>query len=116
MDIREALRSIWRRKYLVALIVALGASAAIGFSTRTTPVYAASAKVFIGTRAMEDPNDDLTSALQELTFSSEFLASYAEVLKSRPLAERVIADTNVTASPQDLTRRIDTRILPRTRI
>lgn len=79
-----------------------------------TPVYEASAKVFIGPRTVQ--STDLNSAFAELTFGREFLASYAELLKSRPLAEKVVETEDLGISGADLASRIDTSIITNTRI
>lgn len=114
MELRDYLRILWRRRWLIALAIATAAGSALGFSSRIVPVYEASAKVFIGPRTVQ--STDLNSAFAELTFGREFLASYAELLKSRPLAEKVVETENLSISGADLADRIETSIVTNTRI
>ncbi|MEX2552510.1 MAG: polysaccharide biosynthesis tyrosine autokinase [Actinomycetota bacterium] len=114
MELRDYLRILWGRKVLIILCVALSAGSALAFSARVSPTYAASAKVFVGPRTIE--KDDAAGALQELTMSQQFVSSYAEILKSRPLAELVVEKTNASISPEELTERIETKIIPDTRL
>jgi polysaccharide biosynthesis transport protein len=114
MELRDYLRILWNRRWLVALCMAVAAGSALGFSSRITPTYAATAKVFVGPRTLE--KEDAAGALQELTFSQQYVTSYAEILKSRPLAERVVEITKAPISASELTRRINTKILPETRL
>ena len=75
MELRDYLRILWRRRWLIALAIATAAGSALGFSSRIVPIYEAHAKVFIGPRTVQ--STDLNSAFAELTFGREFLASYA---------------------------------------
>ena len=114
MELRDYLRIIWRRRWLIALTIAVAAGSALWFSTQQAPTYVAKAKVFIGPRSVGQ--GDVGAALEELTFSREFIASYAELLKSRPLAERVVEKEGLPFAPSDLVDRTETRIVPDTRI
>lgn len=114
MELRHYLVIVWRGRWLVLLAVAASVAAALAFSARAVPVYEARAKIFIGPRAATV--GDLSAALEELSFSREFLGSYAELLKSRPLAERVVEVESLSARPAELVNRIKTRIIPDTRI
>lgn len=107
-------RILWRRRWLVVAAVAVASAAALSFSTQQTRQYEAVAKIFIGPRTVQQT--DLSAAIEELNFSREFVASYAELLKSRPLAEEVIEREAIAILPTDLVGRIDTRIIPDTRI
>jgi tyrosine-protein kinase len=114
VELRDYLRILWGRRVLIVLCVALSAGSALAFSARVKPTYAASAKVFVGPRTIE--KDDAAGALQELTMSQQFVSSYAEILKSRPLAELVVEKTNASITPEELTERIETKIVPDTRL
>jgi capsular exopolysaccharide synthesis family protein len=112
--LRDYLRIVWRRRWLIALAVAVAAGSALGFSTRRAPVYVAKAKVFIGPRTITPGN--VSGALEELTFSREFMASYVELMKSRPLAERVVEKASLPFTPTQLIDHIETRLVTDTRI
>jgi tyrosine-protein kinase len=114
VELRDYLRILWGRRILIFLCVALSVGSALAFSARVKPTYAASAKIFVGPRSIE--KDDAAGALQELTMSQQFVSSYAEILKSRPLAELVVEKTNSPISAAELTKRIETKIVPDTRL
>lgn len=110
----DYLGSLWRRCWLVALAVLATAGTTVSFSSRRPFVYEAKARVFIGPRAVV--SGDIGAALEELTFSREFIASYAKLLKSRPLATRVVKLESLPYSGADLSDHIRTRIISDTRI
>ena len=114
MELRDYLRIFWRRRWLIALTIAVAGGSALWFSSRQPPEYVAKAKVFIGPRSVAQ--GDVGAALEELSFSREFIASYSELLKSRPLAERVVEKEGLPFAPSDLVERIKTQIVPDTRI
>lgn len=114
MELRDYLHILWGRRWLILLITAVVAGAALAFSLRMTPVYEGEAVVFVGPRQLEQ--DDAAGALQELNFSQQYIASYAEILKSRPLAQSVVEEVNTNLSPSELAERITTRVIPDTRL
>jgi capsular exopolysaccharide synthesis family protein len=114
MQLRDYLSTIRRHRWLVVFAILATAGAAFAFSSRKPPVYQARARIFIGPRAVQ--SGDIGSALEELTFSREFIASYAELLRSRPLADRVVELDSLPYPAADLTARITTKVLADTRI
>lgn len=114
MELRDYLRILWGRRWLIVLCMAVAAGSALGFSSRMIPEYTATAKVFVGPRAVE--RDDAASIIQELTASQQYVTSYSEMLRSRPLAEIVVETTDAPITATELVERVDTRILPDTRL
>ncbi|MBW3591112.1 MAG: polysaccharide biosynthesis tyrosine autokinase [Actinobacteria bacterium] len=114
MELRDYLQILWGRRWLILLCTAVVAGAALAFSLRMTPIYEGEAVVFVGPRQLE--RDDAAGALQELNFSQQYIASYAEILKSRPLAQSVVEDVNTNLSAKELADRITTRVVPDTRL
>jgi receptor protein-tyrosine kinase len=114
LELRDYLRILWGRRWLIVLCMAVAAGSALGFSARITPSYAATAKVFVGPRTVE--KSDAAGVLSELTASQQYVTSYAEILKSRPLAEIVVQKTGATITPSQLSEKTDTKILPDTRL
>lgn len=68
----------------------------------------------MGPRTVE--KNDAAGVLQELTASQQYVTSYAEILKSRPLAEIVVEKTGAPITPSELSEKTDTKILPDTRL
>lgn len=90
------------------------AGLALLYSSTRPPVYEATAKILIGPRTVDKTN--VADALQELTFSRDFLASYAELLRGRALAERVVEQLRLKIPPAVLVRRISANVVQDTRI
>lgn len=114
LGLRDYLRIIWRRRLLVLLAVAVAGGSAFGLSNRKLPTYVATAKIFLGPRTIQ--TGDLSTALEELYFSAQFVASYAELLKSRPLAERVVEKEDLPFTPAELASMVQTSVISDTRI
>lgn len=114
MELREYLRTVWARRGLIILCVAVSVGAVLAVYSRIEPTYESTAKVVVGPRAIE--RGDAVGALQEMTMSQEFVTTYAEILRSRPLAEAVIRETKSSISADELTERIETMIIPDTRL
>lgn len=114
LELRDYFRIARRRRWLIALVFAACAGLALLYSSTRPPVYEATAKVFIGPRTVDKSN--VADALQELTFSRDFLASYAELLRGRALAERVVEQLQLKTSPANLVKRISANVVQDTRI
>lgn len=114
MELREYLHILWARKVLILLCLAVSAGSALAISLRTEPTYEATAKIVVGPRAIE--RGDAVGALQEMTMSQQFVTTYAEILRSRPLAEAVVRETESSISADELTERIATKIIADTRL
>ena len=99
---------------MILLAVAVSAVSALAFSARKTPTYEATAKVFIGPRSVE--SGDVSGAIEELTFSREFITSYAQLLQSQPVAQKVIEKENIPRSAAQVADSIEARVIPDTRI
>src|SRR5687768_17562610 len=99
---------------MILLAVAVSTVSALAFSTRKTPTYEATAKVFIGPRSVE--SGDVSGAIEELTLGREFLPSYAQLLQSLPVAEKVIEREKLPRTPQDVALSVEARVIPDTRI
>ena len=111
---RHYLSIVRRRGWIVALAAIAAATSGFALSSRRAPIYVAQAKVFIGPGT--DGTGDLASALNEITLSGEFLTSYAEAIKSRPLAGQVVSQEKLPFSPQALAARVSTVVVTNTRI
>ncbi len=114
MELRDYIRILWRRRWLIALAIAVAAGSSLAVTSRITPKYQATARVFIGPRSIDQ--SDLSGALQEINFSREFVASYAEVLESYPLAEQVVERTKLDINPSTIVENTTAEIVPDTRI
>jgi len=114
MQPRHYLSIVRRRGWIVALAAIVAATSGFALSRRQAPTYVAQAKVFVGPGT--DGTGDLASALNEITLSGEFLTSYAEAIKSRPLAGQVVSQEKLPFSPQAFAARISAVVVTNTRI
>ena len=71
------------------------------FTALQTPQYASSARLFISTSQTDD-----NQLLQGGQFSAQRVKSYADLITSRELAKRVIADTGLDVSADDMTEKV----------
>jgi capsular exopolysaccharide synthesis family protein len=83
MSVDQFLRTLWRRKLIVLMTVVL-ATATTYVLARTAPkVYAATATLFVGDRSAAADN------FQALQSSQALAKTYAELIQSRNVADRV---------------------------
>ncbi|HEX9694676.1 MAG TPA: polysaccharide biosynthesis tyrosine autokinase [Actinomycetota bacterium] len=114
MELRDYIRIVRRRRWLIALTFATCSALALLYSSSRPPTYIATAKVLIGPQTVD--RNDAASAIQALTFSRDFLASYAEILRGRTLAERVVEQLQLDTPPAALVGRISSNVVQDTRI
>lgn len=114
MDVQELVLRLWRRRWLVAAILALGSLLGLLFASSQTPRYRSNASLLIGPRSTSA--QDITQALGELAFSRELLQSYLLLFEGRSMSERLVERLQLPVSPRDLQGRIDARLLPETRV
>jgi polysaccharide biosynthesis transport protein len=106
--LKEYLRVLWHRKWLVLVIVALVVGGVQLLTGRQEPVYKASAR-------MEVPPPAPTlvgSALNQPAVTDTFLQAEAEIIKSPLVTERVADDLGLDVDPAGLIRRIDAQVRP----
>jgi capsular polysaccharide biosynthesis protein len=88
---------IWRRSWLVLLVIVVVVGATMGFSLTQTPLYEASIKVLIGQEQDSVP-EGLGSeipGLQQLTLTM------TEAVNTQPVAEGVIRELDLEMSSED---------------
>lgn len=87
-SLKDILRVVWRRLWVVVLVPLVCVAAAVGFSLAQTPVYEASAKLLVGQKPADSdqqlPLVGSVEGLQQLT------QTMVEAVPSRPVAEAVI--------------------------
>lgn len=101
MELRDYLRVLRRRWMSILLLGILAGAAAWSLTAIQTPQYASSARLFVSTSQTDD-----NQLLQGGQFSAQRVKSYADLITSRELAKRVIADTRVEISAEDLANRV----------
>jgi capsular polysaccharide biosynthesis protein len=93
---------VWRRFWLVLLVVALVVGATLGFVYQQTPVYESSIKLIVGPK-QGSTSDNIGSevpGLQQLTLTM------TSAVDTRRVAEAVISRQNLSMSSGDLLRNL----------
>jgi len=110
MTAADLYRALWGKKVLIAALTALCVGATLFFSLRQTPVYEAETLV-----RMQQRIDEPGQAFESLEASQRLTETYAEIIRSGALGDRVerllaprlpgivVSDRDLTAQPvQDL--------------
>ena len=109
MELKDYWHTIRRRWMTVVacLIIAVGAAALITW--QTTPQYQSTARIFVSTS-----EGDASSAYQGGLFATQRVASYADLVGSRQLAERVADDLGGDLDPATLQDNVTATVVPET--
>jgi capsular exopolysaccharide synthesis family protein len=110
MELRDYLRAVRKRWWLVAgsVIVALGASTLI--TTLTPPTYSASVTFFVGAQTKGGVSD----AYQGGLFSQQRIKSYADLLTSDRLAQAIVDHDPVGLTSEQVRESITAAAVPDT--
>lgn len=101
-----AMRHRWR---VVVLIVALSVGAAALLTWQATPQYSSTASIFVSTNP-----SDTADAYQGNLFATQRVASYAELVGKRKLADQVANDLGTGMDPEVLQAAVSTSVNPDT--
>lgn len=105
MDLRDYLRILRRRWLSIALVTLLAGAVAAGITSIQTPMYASSARLFVTTS-----ETDSAALFQGSQFSAQRVKSYADLITSRELAERVVKDLDLRTDADDLSERVEATV------
>lgn len=94
----EVLRGIWARKEIIAVAFATFMAVAFLWLATTTPTYTVETRIMLSPRAGEISSFDAES--MPTLPDAETLQSEIQVLTSRPLVARLIADLGLAANPE----------------
>lgn len=110
MELRDYLRVIRRRWFLIVAITALVVAAAAALTFTATRQYQSTARLFVTTQQSDTASDSYQGSL----FSAQRVTSYADLVKSRELAETVVRDLNLSESPETLSDQVTASVVPET--
>lgn len=109
MDLRDYLR-VLRRHWLLISLAFVAAVAVSGLVTsRMVPEFASSSRIFISTN-----NSSSDQAYQNGLFSTQRVASYADLVTGKDMAADVIADLGLDMDPTTLSQRVTAQAVPET--
>ena len=103
-DLREQLRLIGRRKWTILLVALLVTASAIGWSLLQDPTYVAQTRLLLNA----SEGDDADAAVD--------VNSESQLIASTEIAERVVEDLELEASPGSLLNNLDVQPVRQTRI
>lgn len=101
MELRDYLKVLRRRWISILMFAALAGGLAAALTALQTPRYASNARLFVSTSQSDDGQ-----LLQGGQFSAQRVKSYADLITSRELAKRVVADTGVDSTPDSMSQRV----------
>jgi succinoglycan biosynthesis transport protein ExoP len=97
-DLRGLLMIVWRRRYLLLASIIVVTTLAWLQVNQMTPRYTAAATVLIETR--ESRYADMQKVMANLGGDPATIESETEVMRSRPLAEKVIGELQLAVNPE----------------
>ncbi len=97
-DIRDLVRRVWRRKFLIVIIAAIGTVCGAAYVYSLEPYYIASSKVMIESRLAQI--GQIEDVLPGLTGDRETVESQIQVIRSRALADQVVDRLRLDRNPE----------------
>lgn len=109
MELQDYLRIVRRRWGLVAAVCLVVLSGAAIFTLTSTPQYSSSARLYVSSA-----QSNSAAALQSGLLSEQRITSYADLAKSRKLAETVKTDLGLNTDPSTLASQVSAEVVPST--
>jgi len=119
MELREYLRGLRRHWLAILLMTLVGLAAAFGWYLLQTPVYQATAIGLVQTREVaqeQEQNENLILVPQFDGFARSKLPTYIEMATWRIVAEGVLEELGLEASPSEVVSRITVENPPETNL
>ncbi len=111
LSLRDVVRIIWSRFWVVLLTVVTLVGIAVGFSLTQTPTYEAVVKVLVGQRQDVGDTSNLGSNVEGLQRLTKTLA---EAAITRPVAEAATERLNLGIAPENLLENLEAQQIPET--
>lgn len=110
MELRDYLRVIMRRWLTIAASTIVVVGLAAIYTVTVTPQYKSTARLFVTTQS-SDTGSDLNQGGQ---FSAQRVTSYADLVKSRELAETVVTSLNLDVPATEVSSQVSATVVPDT--
>jgi capsular polysaccharide biosynthesis protein len=111
VSLGDLLRGLRRWWWAVALAALVCVGAAVGWSLTQDPTYEASIRILVGQEESENAPINLGSDVQGL---QQLTQTMVEAVKSRPVAEGVIEELGLRATPEALLGNVSVEQIPNT--
>lgn len=102
MELRDYLRILLKNWVLIALITLVGAAGGWAYATLATPVYTASAKVFVSTTGAASTSE----LAQGNSFTLQRVQTYSDLVKTSAVIEPTIEALGLDASVPEIRSRV----------
>jgi capsular polysaccharide biosynthesis protein len=99
LPLREIVRVLWRRLWLIIVVTVIIVGGAIGFGFTQTPTYEASTKLLVGQQQNAGDPYNLAGDVQGLQLLTKTLST---AVNTRPVAQVVIRQLDLSINPNDL--------------
>lgn len=109
MELSDYWQTIRRRWRLIGLTLLVALAAAAAFTWTATPQYESSTRLFVSTS-----ESDIGTAYTGSQFATQRATSYANLVESRQLAERVAGSLDDGADPDALPDKVAATVVPET--
>jgi capsular polysaccharide biosynthesis protein len=112
ISVRDLFLSIWRRKWIVMLVVVVFVGAAALFTLTRPAYYESTTKLLVMQKAGEAPS----SIGAQVEGLGEITVTIAEVVATRPIANATIQQLGLAMSPDDLLDNLQVEQVPATQV
>lgn len=109
MELKDYWRTVRRRWRVVVVCFVTALIGAALLTWQSTPQYSSSTRLFVSTS-----ESDTSAAYTGNLFASQRVTSYADLVTSRQLAERVSAALTESTDPDDLREQVEATVVPET--
>jgi capsular polysaccharide biosynthesis protein len=112
VSLRDLILSIWRRKWIVVLVVTMFVGAAAWFTLSRPAYYESTATLVVTQKAAEAPS----SFGAQVEGLGEITVTIAEVVATRPIANATIQQLGLAMTPDDLLDNLQVEQVPATQV
>ncbi|WP_430868332.1 polysaccharide biosynthesis tyrosine autokinase [Demequina aurantiaca] len=102
MDLRDYANMLRKNWWLIAIAAGLGMAVALAYSLVATPLYGASAKVFVSTSSVTS----VTDLQQGSSFTLQRVKTYADLVGTSAVLQPVIDQLGISVSVADLRQQV----------
>lgn len=117
IDVLKLLQALWRRAWALVLAALVCGGIALGYTTfLVTPLYKASALLYVNNSSISVGNTQLSISPSELSAAQSLVDTYLVILKTRTTLNKVIEEAQLPYSYKDLSSMISAAAVNSTEI
>ncbi|MGM9615436.1 MAG: YveK family protein [Oscillospiraceae bacterium] len=117
IDLLELAKALMRRAWFIILVTVLVAAAAFGYTyCFVTPMYTATALMYVNNTSFSVGSTSFSISASELTAAQSLVDTYGVILKSRMTLEDIIQKDNLDYTYEELYSMIQTKAVNSTEI